>query len=101
MDLGRSLLSALFIRLALFLWIIVLLAALSAKEIAVVILSLVGFFFAKRTAASRREAISLLTAAFFFELLRALLAVFVTGIAVKYNLTLFGYQYGRKDFGQR
>jgi len=94
LDLGRILLSALFIRLALFLWMTILLAALSAKDIALTILSFVGLFFAKRTAASKREATSLLTTVFFFELLRARLAVFVTGIALKYNLTLFGYQYG-------
>ena len=92
MELGRILVSALFIRLALFLWMSLLLAARSAKDIALMILSLVGFFFAKRTAVSRREATSLLTTAFFFEPLRARLAVFVTGIAVKYNLTLFRYQ---------
>jgi len=91
--LGSSLFSAFFIRLALFLWMRLVLAALSAKDIALTILSWVGFFFAKRTAAARREVISLLTTVFFFELLRARLAVFVTGIAVKYNLTLFGYQY--------
>jgi len=92
LELGRILVSALFIRLALFLWMSLLLAARSAKDIALMILSLVGFFFAKRTAVSRREATSLLTTAFFFEPLRARLAVFVTGIAVKYNLTLFRYQ---------
>lgn len=93
LDLGRILLSALFIRLALFLWMTIFLAALSAKDIALTILSFVGLLFAKRIAAARCEATSLLTTIFFFELLRALLAVFVTGIALKYNLTLFGYQY--------
>ena len=68
-------------------------AALSAKEIALRIFSLEAVFLATRRAASRAEIINLLTLSFFLELLSALLAVFVTGIRRKYNLTLFRYQY--------
>lgn len=68
------------IRAALFLWINLFLTARSAREIAVFIFSAVLLFLAVRTAFSRLTKMSLLTAAFLFELLSALFAVFVTGI---------------------
>lgn len=69
-----------FMRAALFLWITFFLTARSAKETAFLIFSGRGDFFAVLTAISRPLTMILLTASLFFEPLRALLAVFVTGI---------------------
>lgn len=77
---GSSLESELLILAALFLWINFFLAALSAREIAASIFSLPPPFLARRTATSSLDEISLFTKVFLFEDLKALLAVFVTGI---------------------
>ena len=76
---GRSLDSLLFRRAALFLWISFLLAALSTKEIASSTLFADFLFFAALMANLSSFFTSLLTFSFLFELLKALLAVFVTG----------------------
>ena len=78
--LGKSLAKVAFILAALFLWINLFLTALSAKEIADLIFSAVLLFLAVRIAFSKLTKISLLTVSFFLELLKALFAVFVTGI---------------------
>lgn len=65
---------------ALFLWITLFLAALSANEIAAIIFSAVLLFFATLTATSSFPIISLFMDSLFLEPLRALLAVVVTGI---------------------
>lgn len=67
---------------ALFLWIVYFLAALSASEIALRIDSLEGCFFATLIAISSLEIITLLTPAFLADPLKALFAVFVTGMRV-------------------
>lgn len=72
--------SWLLILAALFLWIIFFLATRSVREIALMILAFFRPFFANLIAAPRRFIIILLTTCFLFEALRALLAVFVTGI---------------------
>jgi len=65
---------------ALFLWITFFFAARSAREIADKIFSVPLAFFAILTATSSFLRISLFTDSLFLELLRALLAVVVTGI---------------------
>lgn len=65
---------------ALFLWITLFLAALSANEIAAIIFSVALLFFATLTATSSFPIISLFMDSLFLEPLRALLAVVVTGI---------------------
>lgn len=65
---------------ALFLWMAFFLAAWSAKETALMIKSFVLAFLAFLIATSSRDRIILLIFAFCFEPLKALLAVFVTGM---------------------
>ena len=67
---------------ALFLWIVCFLEALSAKEIAFKTDSSEGCFLAALTAISSLEIITLLIFAFLADPLKALLAVFVTGMRV-------------------
>ncbi len=67
---------------ALFLWIVCFLKALSAKEIAFKRASLEGCLRAALTAISSLEIIILLIFAFRKDPLKALLAVFVTGMRV-------------------
>ena len=76
----------LLILLALFLWMAFFLAARSVREIAFFIFSGLLDFFACLMAISRDDNVKELTRSFFFELLKALLAVFVTGIPAEYNL---------------
>lgn len=71
-----------FILAALFLWMIFFFAARSASEVANLISSLFLDLFARRTAISSFFIKSLFTVVLFLEPLRALLAVFVTGILV-------------------
>lgn len=69
-----------FILAALFLWITFFLAALSAKDTALVTFSAVLLFRATLTATSSLPRIILLIDSLFLEPLRALLAVVVTGM---------------------
>jgi len=79
------------------------LLALSAREIALLIKAFVLSVFAFLNVISSLEMMRLLTCIFLFELLKALLAVFVKGInnvfeiitlACEYRLTRLKYQYG-------
>ncbi len=74
--------SADLILAALFLWIVCFLEALSAKEIAFRTVSLEGCLRATLTAISSFERMTLLIFAFLADPLKALLAVFVTGMRV-------------------
>lgn len=67
-------------RAALFLWIKCFFAALSAKDMAFCIFSKVLDFLAVLTASSRFFLINKFTATFFFDDLKALLAVLVVGM---------------------
>ena len=67
---------------ALLAWITLFFAARSVRETAVKIFSAVLPFFASLTADSSLLTMSLLTSSLFLELLRALLAVVVTGICL-------------------
>ena len=67
---------------ALFLWMVCFLKALSAREIAFKIVFLEGCFLAALTAISSLEMITLFIFAFWNDPLKALLAVFVTGMRV-------------------
>ena len=80
--LGKSLARVDLIRAALFLWIVCFLEALSAKETAFRIDSFEGCFLAALTAISSLEMITLFIFAFWNDPLKALLAVFVTGMRV-------------------
>ncbi len=80
--LGRSLDKTDFMRAALFLWIVFFLEALSAKEIAFWTESFEGCLRAALTAISSLEMIALLIFAFWADPLKALFAVFVTGIRI-------------------
>lgn len=80
---GRSLERLPLILAALFLWITLFLAALSAKEIAAIIFSFDFCLFATLMAISSLVLISLFTNSFLFELRRALFAVWVTGMLAR------------------
>ena len=82
LGLGKSLARADLILAALFLWIVCFLEALSAREIAFKTASLEGCLRAALTAISSLEMIDLLIFAFWADPLKALLAVFVTGIRI-------------------
>lgn len=77
-----SLESKLLILAALFLWIKLFLAARSAKETALIISLFFLLFLAALMAISRFERMLALTLAFFFDDLKALFAVLVTGMIV-------------------
>jgi hypothetical protein len=83
--LGSSLARMLLILSALLPWITFFLAALSAKETAFFIFSTDFDLFAILIAASKPDKIREFVPSFLFELLRALLAVFVTGIKYPIN----------------
>ncbi|MEK7550605.1 MAG: hypothetical protein AAB535_02370 [Patescibacteria group bacterium] len=79
---GRSFDKALLILADLFLWITFFFVALSANEVALNIESRLLSFLAFLKATSSFEMIILLTLVFLWELLKALLAVLVTGIPI-------------------
>lgn len=80
--LGKSFESCDLILAALFLWITRFFTARSAREMAKVIFSLALPFLAARMAISSFFMMILLTAPFLRLLLRALFAVFVTGMSI-------------------
>lgn len=81
-SLGSSLLSALFILAALFLWKSFFFTDLSTRDIALRIFSFFLLFLARRIAISSLALKVLFSFSFLLETLKALLAVFVTGIDV-------------------